>query len=270
VSRATVSVVNGEGRDSTRDDVLTVAVQRSDALAAFGDGPIRRADLEDAVSVSRTTAHRIIHALEEHGLIAPTPDGYERTPLGDAVADAVRDADDAIRGALSVEPLLRAIRETPFEVDAALFADATVTTPEPGDPYAPVRRFADLVEGASRLRGFDTTTLAPTYVDALRERILGGMETSVVYLPAVAERMADSYPDTVAAAVASGHLHLFVRDSLPFALALVDGRVGLGAYDDDTGMLARFVDTDDADAVAWGERLYEHYRADATPYDPTS
>lgn len=128
----------------------------------------------------------------------------------------------------------------------------------------------ELLSGTATLRGFDTTSIAPVFVDEIRAEILGGMTTSVVYLPTVADQIAGSYGEELSNAMASGKLELYTRESLPFGLALFDDSVGLGAYDGQTGMLTVFIDTDEPDALAWGEQFYEFYRDDAELFEPYS
>ena len=251
------------------DDVILVAVRRVDALDALSDGPLRRAELEEAIGVSRTTAHRIVRALAEHGLARRTDGRHELTSFGEVVAVEVSRVRGSVGAARSLGPFIDALAGTPFEIDVSRFTGATVTTAGPGDPYAPVSRFMELLVETDVLRGFDTTSIAPIYVDEIRAEILGGMRTSIVYLPEVAERIASAYPGKLRASLESGRLELFTSEELPFGLALFDGRIGLGAYDGETGMLSCFVDTDDPDAILWGETLYEHYRDAATRYEPS-
>jgi len=255
-----------DSTDEEATELLLVAIRRADALAAISDGPLRRAELEAVIDVSRTTAHRIIRSLTGHSLVERTSDGLVLTPLGEVVAREVESVCSTFRAARRLEPFLNAFAPTPFDFEVDAFADATVTTPGPGDPYRPVSRFMELLSASDTLRGFDTTSVAPVFVDEIRAEILGGMRTSIVYLPQVVEQIADSHPDQLREAVESGQLELYTSDDLPCGLALFDDRVGLGVYDEETGMLTAFADTDDPDAVRWGERLYEHYLDGATRF----
>lgn len=249
-------------------ELLVVSIQRADVLKALSVRPLRRAEIEETVDVSRTTAHRIARSLTDHGLVERTDAGFVLTPLGEAIAAEVNRVQDTVKVAANLQPILEALSETAFVLDVSLFTDAVITASKPGDPYAPVSRFMELLTETETLRGFDTTSIAPLYVDEIRDEILGGMETSVIYQPAVAQQIADSYPDELDEARESDRLELFTSESLPFGLALYDERIGVGAYDSDTGMLKIFVDTDNPEAIKWGESLYEYYRNDADPFFP--
>ncbi|QIQ76288.1 hypothetical protein GL213_07000 [Halogeometricum borinquense] len=62
-----------------------------------------------------------------------------------------------------------------------------------------------------------------------------------------------------------GHLQLRTREALPYGLAIFDERVGVGGYDDETGALRVFVDTDTDGARRWAEGVYEMYRQASEP-----
>ncbi|MFD1514591.1 helix-turn-helix transcriptional regulator [Halomarina rubra] len=240
---------------------LVRLVRRSPVLAALREGPLDRRDLEQRLGVSKPTVLRATGLLDEFGLVERVGGRFRLTAKGAVVAEALARFRRIERAATRLGPFLAT---TDYEVAVEHFADATVTTRQPGDPYRPVRRFMSLVESTGRLRGFDVATVAPGNVDRLYERIVDGMETDVCYPEGLVETIVESAPEQSAAAAASGNLTLRVVDDLPCGLALFDERVGLGGYDPETGTLAAFVDTDDPDAYAWGEREFERYRAAAT------
>lgn len=256
------------GTDEDVLPLLGVSVQRADALAAFRDGPLRRAEVESELDVSRTTAHRIVTALTEYGLAERVGGKYALTAFGEFAADEIRRVRRRFEAADELRPFLDAIGSAPADFEVSWFASGSVVQSSPGDPYAPLERFIELLEATDSLRGFDTTSIAPVFVDDIRAEIVGGMRTSIVYEPSVVAQIADNYGDELADAMDSDHLELYTHDSLPFGLALFDERIGLGAYDDRTGMLSAFVDTDDPDAYAWGERQYGSYRDESVPFEP--
>ncbi|ELZ96907.1 putative DNA binding protein [Haloferax mucosum ATCC BAA-1512] len=98
----------------------------------------------------------------------------------------------------------------------------------------------------------------------LSKHVFEGTETEIIYLPHIAETLFDTYPEKATEAVESGHLTLRTRDDLPYGLALFDDRVGIGGYDESTGMMEVFVDTGPPIAREWAERVYASVRADST------
>lgn len=255
-------------KDEDVSQLLRVTLQRADTLAAFRDNPLRRAEVESELDVSRTTAHRIVTVLTEHELAERVDGGYALTAFGEFAAEEILRVRRRFEAADRLRPLLDAIASAPADFEVSWFANSSVVESSPGDPYAPLERFIELVKVTDSLNGFDTTSIAPMFVEDIRAEVVGGMQTSIVYQPSVVEQLADNYGDELADAMDSGHLELFTHGELPFGLALFDERIGVGAYDERTGMLSAFVDTDDPDAYVWGQQLYETYRDEAVPFEP--
>ncbi|WP_267643230.1 helix-turn-helix transcriptional regulator [Haloarchaeobius amylolyticus] len=244
------------------------AIKRADVLETLRDGSKTRADLMKALDVSRTTIHRIVRDLEAQDLLVQSDDEFELSPFGRAVAAEVSTFQQRLTTARRLQPFLATQTDESVDVDVGPFADATITEPGPSNPYAPVARFMELLRKSSTLYGFDTTTIAPIFVDEIREEILDGMTTDVVYLPTVVDDIVEAYPDAVRTALESGELSLSTHEELPFGLAIFDGRIGLGGYDEQTGMLTVFVDTDNPEARDWALDLYERYREEADGLTP--
>ncbi|MWG36972.1 helix-turn-helix transcriptional regulator [Halomarina oriensis] len=242
-------------------DRLVTLVRRGPVLAALRAEALDRRDLEARLDVSKPTVLRATGTLADYGLVERVDGRFRLTAQGEVVAAALDRFERVERAATRLGPFLAT---TDYGVAVEHFADAEVTTRVPGDPYRPVRRFMSLVESTDRLRGFDVATIAPGNVETLYERIVDGMVTDVCYPESVVETIVESSPDRSADAASSGNLTLRVAEDLPCGLALFDERVALGGYDPETGALAAFVDTDDPDAYAWGEREFERFCADAT------
>lgn len=248
-------------RDS---DLSVTAIKRADALSTLLDGPVDRAELMATLDVSRTTVHRLVRGLEARDLLVQEKNEFTLTAFGRTVAAEVVTYRRRVTAAQRLQPFLETLTHPPVDVELDLFADATLTESKPTNPYAPVARFMHLLRESETLRGFDTTTVAPIYVEDIRSEILGGMETDVVYLSAVVEEMVAAYPEAIAAAAESGKLTLSTHEDLPFGLVVFDDRVGLGGYDE-TGLLSVFVDTDAPAAREWALDRYRDYREEADP-----
>lgn len=256
--------MNGGERAEPETELLVEVVRRTAAFDAFESGPLDNRGLVEALSVSRPTAHRIISSFEDRRFVRRADGGYELTPLGRIVGDAVGAFREEVAVALSLQPFLDEL-ESLAGFDHGLFSTASITTVEPGDPYGPLARFLRLFEASSTVRGLDTTSIAPGNVERIHEEIAAGTEIDVVFEPEVVERLLEEYPELAADAFERDNVAISVHDDIPFGLALFDDRVGVSAYDSTTGTLLVFIDTDDHDAVAWGERVFERYKEAATP-----
>jgi predicted transcriptional regulator len=135
----------------------------------------------------------------------------------------------------------------------------------PDDPYRPVQRFLSLVEASTTFRGFNTTHMVPLSLDSFHERLLENTDTELISLPDTVERLVEMYPERASTALDHGHLKLRTREAFPYGLAIFDDRVGIGGYDERTGVLQVFVDSDTAIARRWAERVYAVYRDRSEP-----
>jgi|AntDeeMinimDraft_5_1070356.scaffolds.fasta_scaffold00482_4 predicted transcriptional regulator len=251
------------------DDVefLARSENRVVVLDSLREGSATRPALQDRLGIDRVTLGRILAAFEDREWVGTDGESYATTFLGDIVADRFDEFRSFVATARDLRALVGTVPldELGFPVDR--LADATVTTADEGDPYAPVRRFMKCVRDSDSLSGYDTTTIAPIYVEEIREEILGGMTTGIVYRPSVIDQIVSDYGEAVAGAVESGHLTLWVAEELPCGLAIFDDRVALGAYDDETGMLAVFVESDDPAVREWAMDSFDAYRDEAVSLD---
>lgn len=248
------------------DDVefLVRSGNRIAVLDALRDGPVTRAALQDDLDLDRVTLGRILTAFEERSWVVVDADEYATTFLGDLVAGRFGAFREFMATARDLRGLVGAVPAGTFDFPLERLGDATVTTAAEGDPYAPVRRFMECLRDSDSLRGYDTTTIAPIYVDEIREEILGGMITEIVYRPSVVDQIASDYRSAAAEAVESGHLTLWVADDLPCGLAIFDDRVAIGAYNAETGMLELLVESDDPAVREWAVGSYHEVRDRAT------
>ncbi|WP_276254497.1 helix-turn-helix transcriptional regulator [Halomontanus rarus] len=229
------------------------------------EGGLDRRALEQHLNVSRSTVHRFTRSLRDSDLIERTDSEFVLTPLGEVTAEEVVEFQSALEAASELAPILRVTAAHDVDVDIEAFTGATVTTTAPGDPYRPVNRFMSLVKSTETLRGLDPASINPLHVDELYDNINDGMKTEAVYPPVVLEGLLTSNPERARTVIESGNLTFWVHDDIPFGLTLCDDRIGVGVYDDETGLLRTYVDTDSPTAREWAEDVYATYRAEATP-----
>ena len=244
---------------------------RVEVLDALAEEPRDRSVLRATTGASSPTMGRILSDFEERCWIVRGGRTYELTRLGEFVTERfmnLRDAMEAERKLRDVTPWLPREMEG-FTVD--LFADATVSHPGPGYPYQPVERVTQLIEDTDTMRGFGTTVVKSSNLEAACQAILDGMEFEFIYSPGVLETITAWNPARIAEADACENCTTFLHDSLPDSdwcgLGIYDDRVGICCHDIKTGMLKAVVDTDSPAALAWAESVYERYRNDARLID---
>jgi len=245
-------------------DELVELARRASALAALREEPLDRRRLQERLEVSRPTIHRVTRSFEDRGLVERSEGQLALTPLGDLIAQSVIEFRQTVRTARRIEPLFGVVPDCDPAFVREAFADAVVTTAEPGDPYNGVRRFMSLLEDTDRLRGIDPAAINPLHLDALHARIVDGMVTDAVLLPDVVASLLESNPKRAREAFATGNLTLRTHDDLPFGLTLCDDRIGVGIYDADTGLLQTYIDTGSPAAREWAEEVYAEYREAST------
>ncbi|UTF52623.1 transcriptional regulator [Natronosalvus rutilus] len=248
-------------------DLLGDIVRHGPVLEALLEEPLDRREIEDRLDVSRATSHRFTQWLDEQGFTEKVDGRFQLTGRGEVVAEEVLRFEANVHTAQKLTPLLDVICEDHREFVVEPFVDATVTVAEPDDPYRPVERFISLVQETETFRGFNTTHMAPLALGGFHEQLFDATDTEIVYLPHIAEKLFDTYPERAQKAIENGYLALRTRNHLPYGLALFDECVGIGGYDETTGHMQVFVETDAPIAMEWAERVYNSVRADSELLD---
>jgi predicted transcriptional regulator len=249
------------------NDVLLEVVRRRSVLTTLQENALTPSDLTDRLDLSRSTVHRIARQLEAENLLARPNGDLELTALGDVVADELRAFEETFATAQRLEPALAAFHETRFTFPVDAFADATTTESTTQDPYRPVNRFMSLVAGTDTLRGVDPASINPLHLDDLHQAIVDGMETDAVFRPSVVQELIRNNPERARTAFESGNLMLRTHEDLQFGLTLCDDRVGVGIYDEETGLLTMYLDTDSPAAYDWAEGVYATFLVESDVVD---
>ncbi len=250
-----------DNRDST--ETLIKFARRAAAFDAFDTQQLTKRELAEALSVSRPTAHRIIESFLDVNVVRQSEQGYELTRYGKLVSDTVLAYRNELQTVTSLEPLIESLPED-IQFDPRLFANAVITDATYDDPFRPMNRFIELFKSAKQIKGFNKSFLEPMYIELAHEQIEAGMESTIIYDPKVLELVAEQYPSIAESALESQHVRASVHDDLPIALAIFQDRIGIGVYTESMGTPISWIDSGDPDAIAWGEKLFERYEAEAT------
>ncbi|WP_458209932.1 helix-turn-helix transcriptional regulator [Haladaptatus sp. NG-SE-30] len=245
---------------------------RVGVLEALTDTPRERAELRAATGASSPTMGRILTDFEDRRWIVRDGSTYELTRLGEFVANRFLD----LRDAMKIEGKLRDVwRWLPREMDgfsADLFADAVVSYPGPGYPYEPVERLTQLIQGTSRMRGFDSIVFKSINNETVCQAVLDGMELEYVYSPTALEGTVAWNPERIMEAATRENCTVFVHENLPdgnrCGLGIVDDRVGICCHDIETGALTAVIDTDAPEARKWAISTFERVRQEARLVEP--
>lgn len=248
-----------EFADADRDRLIEL-LGLTQALEAVGDGPLDRRELERRLDVSKTTSYRFTRSLAELELIEKSGGMYERTSRGDVVAATLSSFETTVQTTLTLAPILQVLDEAAAEIPIEAFSDANVTSLDGGDAFGQVDRFIALVEETDSLRGIDLNAIAPMYIDEITKLVLEGMELEMISTPTVVEDTADKYPYACAKLCINGNVKPMIHDDLPFGLAILDDRVGIGVPHPDERRLRAFVDTNSSVVREWADAVFATYR----------
>ncbi|MCG1003741.1 MULTISPECIES: winged helix-turn-helix domain-containing protein [Halobacterium] len=255
------------GVDRDEADVLRTAISRQRVFRVFEDGGATRSDVQMALDVSRSTAHRVVKTFESLGIVERQNGSYELTPFGRVVQEETERATSTLRVARMLAPLLSTLKATDEPPDLHAFEGATVTEPEAGDPYRPIRRLLTLVTESSRIREFAPTTPDPAYQRTLYDRVQAELQAEILYPATVVDHLRRESADALERAIDDGSLDVCVGDPPAFRLVIADKRVYLGGYNEEASQLQIVADTADDNAVEWATRCFENHWERATPYD---
>ncbi len=259
------------GVDRDEADVLRTAISRRRVFRVFEDGGATRSDVQMALDVSRSTSHRVVKTFESLGIVKRQNGTYELTPFGRVVHEETERATSTVRVARLLSPLLSTLEATDEPLDLHAFGGATVTEPEAGDPYSPVRRFLTLVTEATQIRELSPATPDPAYQSTLYDRVQDELQdelqAKILYPAPVVDHLRNENGDVFERAIDDGSLGICVGDPPAFRLVLADDHVYLGGYNVEASQLRIVADTANPDAVEWATRCFENHWANATPYD---
>lgn len=248
-------------------DQLIQVLRHRHVFAELQVAALERRELEDRLDVSRATSHRYVRTLERLGLVEQTNGRFALTELGSDIATTVSTFETEVGTRLRLAPMMDAVGKVTPPIDIVSFEDATITSVEHGDPFAPLTRFISLVQETKTLHGINTCRIAPTYMGEFQERILEGMQTELIDLPQILADIMERYPEKCVQVCVSENLSLWIhedQDALPFGLVLFDDRVGIGLFDMMKGTLEAFVDTNNPDAVEWATEVFHEYQSESS------
>lgn len=231
-------------------------------LAALTDQTSTESALTDALDAPQATVNQNLRKLADRGLIEECAGEYRATWRGEALAETVGDFGRRMAAVDDLEPFLRHVPVAAVRV--AALADADVTAARPNRPEAPVERLVELFGGATVIRML-TPYVVPRAVERVPEHLAAeGTRFELVTTAAAFSALLEDWPHTVARSFDGARASLYTADgSLPFAVLFFDDRLVLVGFDE-TGVPQATVEATDAEALAWGDRLYREQRASAS------
>lgn len=248
-------------------EFLARSGNRTRVLDALVDAPATRKDLAARTHVERVTLGRTLGDLEERGWIRRDGDEYAATPLGRLVADAFGELVETVTAASRLRPVMDWEPPDGFEFGLERLADARLTVPAEGKPFEPMRRAVERIHTADHLRMLLDAT-SPELITAIHEAVTSGQLTlTAVACDRIVEAVAkdpDSATQCREIASATGASLARYDGSFPCHLA-VDGDDVTIVLEDDRGVPAVLIESDDEVVAEWALATFERYHEAAEP-----
>lgn len=243
-------------------EVIELLVRRETFLERLADSVATKAELVDALDVSRSTVDRALRDLRTEGVVDRTSEGYRLTPYGDLAFVLFRSFSGDLRNVREVGSPLGRLASTEG-IHPEFFRGGRVLsarTPESAEPAAELR---ELVAGADELW---TVTPSPHFelLSLAHRRVVEeDLAFRLVHSAETLERLAVHHPAVVESALESGSLELYRAPEVPPVGLLKsvagDGQTVVLALYGPRGETTALVLADTEAAVARFDRLFRRY-----------
>lgn len=240
------------------------AVKRAPLLDALSDGAKTLSQLEEALSMSRSTIHRALGDFEDVNVVRKTDRHYVLTGFGQTVTERTKEYSADLATALDLDEFLNAVES--IDVPLEHFADAEVIQPEAHRAHQGVKRILDIVEESDTLR-MCSTILSPLYVDVARREMVDGMEIETIFDERLLYPLQLEYAEEAREAFQTGRFEVHFCTDIPFELFIYDDAMAMAAHND-LAVPSMFVESTSDGAVEWAEELYRSYKEQAEKFDP--
>ena len=232
-------------------------------------GRLHRNDIRARCDADRTTVVRNLELLEEHGWIERNNHHYVITPAGEIISQQFSDLITVVQLTQRLQPILKWLPLSDLDTDLTMFEDATVVTPDPANPYAPVNRHIDAMDAADRFRcilpavGLQPMTIAHELV------VERGCTHEIIVDLDVADtlRSDPAYNALYEEMLDTGRFTGYVSTRpCTYYLGVTDDLVQIGV-EDGNGMPRGLIElpAHSPDVAEWADRLYARHKQHSEP-----
>lgn len=233
-----------------------------EAVEDSDDAP-RQSDIRDELGQSKATIHRKVSWLQENGLLEDGEGGgYGLTEYGEYVTDELSSCGERLEKAGEYSEFLELVDSSGISIED--LGDARVTRATEDNPFLPEVRLAEIVEGTSSCR-VATNAVAPRAFAVGRNQVRDGeMQLEIVLDEATVESMEvpEWYGDGFREDLESGNLRLYIHPDVPYRLGVIDS-VFVAGSDDENGVPAAILESQEPEAVEWGNQRFEEFKTEA-------
>ena len=254
------------------DDIQAIFRSRlqTQVMIALGSGSKPLSTLREITGSSSQALIPKIRQLEALHYVESVQGDYALTPMGRLVEPKIERA-VTLMGVLQrhrgfwVEHEIEGIPlEFLNEIEHLYHTEEVRNIEE--DVFAVYASFQAILRKASWIHGV-SSIMSPLLADEVQVTVMEGRPAELIVTGELARRLGDEPYRTMLEPLRGHENFKMFTSSSPIRLGLTvtDGYLSLGLYRRDTGKYDATTDLvgTDAAAVSWGERLFQHYKADA-------
>ncbi len=258
--------------DSPIGDIsyLARSAHRVPTLVALTNHPRSRSELCELAGVSSSTIRRTLREFEDRSWIRREGYQYVATRLGEAIAIGMEDLIERVETERKLRDVWHWLPEEISECSVETWSELNITVSEPDAPYRPVDRFESLLQQTSTLRFLhpEVALMDPCF-DTLYGLIKDGVDTTLIDRPECHTYFRSTYSERSSELLQRENFEILEHDDLPpYGLGLLDDRVLISCYEQESGAVRAVVDTNVPKVRTWGNSVYTSYKSDAWPFEP--
>ncbi|WP_433634041.1 helix-turn-helix transcriptional regulator [Halomicrococcus sp. NG-SE-24] len=195
---------------------------------------------------------------------------YVATRLGEAIATGMEDLIELSETEQKLRDIWHWLPDEVIELPTETWSELTVTLPEPDSPYRPVNRFKSLLQQTNEVRYLrpEVALMEPCF-DALLSLIDAGVDMTLIDRPSCHAYFITTYPERSLEMEKRDNFTVLEHDKLPqCGIGLLETRVIISCYEQDSGSVQALIDTDVPAIREWAESTYASFEIDARPVTP--
>lgn len=249
---------------------LARSQHRIPALIALTERPRSRSELCELTGVSSSTIRRTLGEFEDRIWIRKDGYQYTATRLGEVIASGMEDLLERVETERKLRDVWHWLPDEVIEYPIETWAAMTVTVAEPDAPYRPVNRFESLLRETNELRFIrpEIAMMEPCF-DVLRQQIDAGVNVVLVDRSQSHTYFLSTYSERSSEMMQQDNFTVLEHDDLPpCGIGLLDERVAISCYEQDSGTVHALIDTDVAAVREWAQSVFETYTSEAQPVEP--
>jgi predicted transcriptional regulator len=239
---------------------------RVEILTTLEAGAATKYELRERLDCSRTTVDRNLEHLDNAGWIEQTSAGYELTTCGEIVVEQATAYLETVTVAKRLQPILRWIPRSEFDIDVRHFADAEITLASDDQPMAMIDKHVQTLSRTPSAR-LILPVVSPQPLRAQSQNFsLSELSVTVVVPPSIADAFLNDpqFADRVAEMRAAGAMDVYVTEEpIPYYLGILGDTVQIGV--DEDGQPRGLLESEARPVCEWADRKIDSCKRSATP-----